>query len=78
MRRLGTLLVGLVTLALLAGCAPRYAYHDTYRYDTYRYDTNGSGRVKGYTLADGTYVKVNPAFGTTKVNKGLSKKKRGR
>lgn len=71
MRRMSALLAGLGVLALLAGCAPRYTYH----YDTTHVDTTGNGRVKGYYLADGTYMKVHPVTGAVKVNKGKSKKK---
>lgn len=64
MRRMSVLLVA---LALLAGCVPRYAYHQ---------DTNGAGKVKGYYLSDGTYVKVHPVKGPYRVQK-VGKKKRG-
>lgn len=73
MSRMSVLLAGLVALAMLAGCAPRYAYH---------YDYNGAGKVKGYYLADGTYVKahpvhgVNPGQGPYKVQKVIVKKKK--
>lgn len=52
-RRMSVLLAGVVALVMVAGCAPRYAY----------YDHHDHGRVKGYYLADGTYVKTNPGRG---------------
>lgn len=61
MRRMSVLLAGLVAVVLVAGCAPRYAYHQ---------DTHHVHRVKGYYLADGTYVKVHPVHGTHKVHPG--------
>lgn len=68
-RRMSALLAGLVALVMVVGCAPRYAYHQ---------DVNGSGRVKGYYLSDGSYVKVHPVHGSYKVQKVVKKRAKKR
>ncbi len=69
MKRMSILLAALVALVMVAGCAPRYAYHS---------DHHHGYRVKGYYLADGTYVKAHPgqARGHYKVQKVIVKKKK--